>query len=71
MPTRYEDVDAQCPYYLASGKKTITCEGITDVCTNTSTFISQEEKRKHRAIFCDNKYTFCEIYNMLEKKYEE
>lgn len=71
MPTMYDDVHAICPYFHSSNKRKISCEGITDGCTTTLEFESQEKRNMHRRIFCDAKYKNCEIYRMLEEKYEE
>lgn len=71
MPTLFDDVDAKCPFFLSSGKKKISCEGITDGCTTNLTFISQQKRNLHRKIFCDARYKNCEIFRMLEEKYEE
>ena len=70
MPTMYDDVNAKCPYYRTSGKRRITCEGITDMCVNIIEFNAKEYRNMHRRIFCDAKYENCEIYRMLEEKYE-
>lgn len=71
MPTRFDDVDAKCPFYLSSGKRKISCEGITDGCTISLTFVSQQKRDLHRRVFCDARFRYCEIYNMLEEKYED
>lgn len=71
MPTMFDDVEAKCPYFRSSGKRKITCEGITDDCTNCLLFITQEKRDLHRRIFCDDKYQYCEIYQMLQEKYED
>ena len=71
MPTMFDDVEAKCPFFLSSGKKKVTCEGITDDCTTSLNFISQQKRNLHRRIFCDARYTNCEIFKMLEEKYEE
>lgn len=64
-------IDAQCPFFVSSGKKSVTCEGITDDCTTCTVFVSEGKRNEHRRIFCDARYEYCEIYRMLEKKYEE
>ena len=69
--SRFDDVEAKCPFYKSSGKRKISCEGITDDCTTNLTFISEPKRNLHRKLFCDAKYENCEIYNMLEEKYEE
>ena len=71
MSTMFDDVDVRCPFFLSSGKRHITCEGITDDCTTTLNFASQEKRNMQRRIFCDDKYECCEIYRMLREKYEE
>jgi hypothetical protein len=71
MPTMFDDVDAKCPFFLSSGKRKISCEGITDDCTTNLTFVSQQKRDLHRNIFCNAKFRYCEIYKMLEEKYED
>lgn len=71
MPTMFDDVDAKCPFFLSSSKRKISCEGITEECTINLTFVSQQKKDLHRKLFCDGKFCRCEIYNILEEKYEE
>ena len=71
MPTMFDDVEAKCPFFLSSGKRKITCEGITDDCTTNLTFVTQQKRNLHRKIFCDARFQNCEIHRMLEKKYDE
>lgn len=71
MATMFDDVEVKCPFFLSSSKRKITCEGITDDCTTTLHFQSQEKRNKQCRIFCDDKYERCEIYRMLSEKYEE
>lgn len=71
MPTMFDDVEAKCPFFKSSGKRKISCEGITDECTTCLIFISERKRNLHRNIFCDAKYKNCEIYKMLEEKYVE
>ena len=71
MPRTYHEVLIKCPFYKSMAQKSITCEGITDDCITKLLFISPEKRDMHREIFCDNKYKNCEIYSILEKKYEE
>ena len=52
-------------------RKSIGCEGITDDCFNRTVFKSEELKKAHQKIFCEGKYKNCEIYRMLEAKYED
>lgn len=71
MPTMFDDVEAKCPFFLSSGKRKITCEGITDDCTTNLTFVTQQKRNLHRKIFCDARFQNCEIHRMLEEKYDE
>ena len=71
MPRTYHEVLIKCPFYKSMAQKSITCEGITDDCITKLLFVSPEKRDMHREIFCDNRYKCCEIYSILEKKYEE
>lgn len=71
MPTMFDDVDAKCPYFCSNTNREIRCEGITDGCTTVLRFNSQKKRNLHRRIFCDAKFKNCEIFRMLEEKYEE
>lgn len=71
MPTMYEDVDVKCPFFRSSGKRKLTCEGITDDFTISLNFITRDKKCLHCKIFCNEHFEKCEIYRMLEEKYED
>ena len=71
MPTMFDDVDAKCPFFKASGTRKVSCEGITDDCIINLMFISEPKRNLHRKLFCDAKYQNCEIHKMLMEKYEE
>jgi hypothetical protein len=71
MPTMYDDVDVKCPFFLSSGKRKVSCEGMTDDCTISLNFVTREKKCLHCEIFCNEHYKNCEIYRMLEEKYED
>lgn len=71
MATMYEDVYVRCPFFHCGDERKISCEGITDGCITTLEFNSKEKKRLHRRIFCNERYTNCEIYRMLEEIYED
>lgn len=70
MP-RCNDGDIKCPFYITRTKLSITCEGITDDCITKLLFKNSAKMEAQREIFCNERYTYCEIYNMLMKKYEE
>ncbi len=62
---------AKCPFFISSGRMSVLCEGITS-CSNISVkFVSEKERNLHRQIFCDERYKNCEIFEILNKKYED
>ena len=71
MATSNQDVDIKCPFFRELLKKGISCEGLTDDSIIKQWFNSAKGKELHAEIFCKRKYTNCEIYRMLEKKYDE
>jgi hypothetical protein len=71
MATMYDDVDAVCPYFNGGSERKIMCEGITDGCTTILDFKNRELRNKHRELFCNRKYKNCEVYRMLEEKYDD
>lgn len=71
MPRTYHEALINCPFYQSMAQKSISCEGITDECITKLLFRTAESRDLHREIFCEHKYENCEIYRMLEKKYEE
>lgn len=71
MPRTYNEGLITCPFYKSMAQKSISCEGITDDCIIKLLFVSPEKRDLHRKIFCENRYQNCEIYRVLEAKYEE
>ncbi len=71
MSTMFDDVNAKCPFFLSSSQRKISCEGITEDCITCLSFSSQQKRNSHRKLFCDARYRNCEIFKMLEEKYEE
>ena len=71
MPRTYHEALINCPFYQSMATQSISCEGITDECLIKLIFTSPEKRDSHRKIFCEKHYQNCEIYRMLEKKYEE
>ena len=71
MPTMFDDVNALCPYFNASDKQEVTCEGVTDGCRTILKFNSQKKRDRYREIFCNANYKRCKVYKMLEEKYAE
>lgn len=70
MPRIYDDILVLCPFFLHNGKKNVVCEGITDYCTLSLKFFDEEGRNRYKGAYCDKDYKKCEIYRMLEKKYE-
>lgn len=71
MPKPNNEEFVKCPFYINMDSTSITCEGITDDCVCKLIFKDKESKTLQRKIFCSQKYKNCEIYQMLEKKYED
>ncbi len=71
MPRAYNESLICCPFYKSMAQKSISCEGITDDCITKLIFDSSDKRDLHREIFCNNRYSNCEIYTMLEKKYAD
>lgn len=71
MKNDTEVAKVKCPFFVASRKRNILCEGITDDSKINLQFDTEEATDKQRRIFCNTKYENCEIYRTLEGKYEE
>ena len=71
MATTYKDVDVICPFFREQAAKYISCEGLTEDSIIKLWFRVQKSKELHSDVFCEGKYKNCEIYRMLEAKYEE
>lgn len=70
ITSSYEDATAICPFYKGSDPKRISCEGFTEGSVLIQSFSSKEKKNMQKQIFCDAKYQNCEVYRLLEEKYE-
>ena len=46
--TRFDDVDARCPFFISSDRLKITCEGVTDGCSTILGFNSEPKKEKYK-----------------------
>lgn len=71
MARHQNDIEIQCPFYINTATKSITCEGIVDEAVTKVLFSTTDLRIQHSKIFCECKYKNCEIYRMLEAKYEE
>lgn len=70
MPTMYDDVNAQCPFYLRSSKHSITCNGISEQSELIVACQNQAERSRLKELYCDKYYKVCPIYMMLVREYE-
>ena len=70
MPNQYKDVYVQCPFYKRQTSVGISCEGLTDDMVISLHFSTSENKKKQMQCFCENRYNNCEIYRIVEKKYD-
>ena len=71
MAKQHNDGNILCPFYHNCGKRSVSCEGITDDSIIYLQFLTIRSRNLHRRIFCESAYKNCEIYRMLEKKYED
>ena len=71
MPRMYDTCLAKCPFFISSGRKNIQCEGMTDNCSITLMFVSEEARNIFRRAYCNTCYKNCTVYNMVMAKYEE
>lgn len=71
MASTYKDADVQCPFYKEQTGRTISCEGVTDDSIIKQYYWSPKSKDIQMDVFCKKNYKNCEVYRMLEKKYEE
>ena len=61
-----------CPFFRSHTKKSISCEGFMDGMSISSSFDNDQQKRLHKSIYCDGRYTYCEIYRMvMAAKYDD
>lgn len=70
MPDIYDVCFAKCPFFISSGRKNIRCEGITDDCSTTLMFISEEARNIFRRTYCNTSYENCALFKMIMGKYD-
>ena len=68
--SRYDDVSAKCPFYQRNSERKIVCEGIIEGSVTVQEFDKRSDKEAHRNKYCDNQYSRCKIYDILQKKYK-
>lgn len=60
----------KCPYYITSGAKYATCEGIYSEVIKQR-FGNEQEINRHQRRMCCNYPNECKIAEMLEEKYRK
>jgi hypothetical protein len=71
MPTNWDAVNAQCPFYLTETINTITCEGIIGQ-TDVHGFHLRTVKAEHKNKFCNRCFKRCKYYiALIDEKYPE
>ena len=71
MPTNWDAVNAQCPFYLTETINTITCEGIIGQ-TDVHGFHLRAVKAEHKNKFCNRCFKRCKYYiALIDEKYPE
>lgn len=73
MPSgSYWQAYVKCPYYkYDDGKQRITCEGLIDESSLALIYHKKEDFDIQIEVFCCEYYTKCEVYRLLNSKYEE
>lgn len=56
---KYEDYLVQCPYYIHEVERTVCCEGLNGGSQVCMQFMRGAGKRRHKRIFCRNKWKEC------------
>lgn len=60
--------DISCPYFDGDYKKQINCRIDDDIVYYSLHFKTAEEKKNHRAEFCQKKYKNCKFYHLHEEQ---
>ena len=72
MPSgSFKQIDVQCPFYKYDTMKRIVCEGLIEKSNISLGFFDWQDYEIHFRTFCCEHYKKCEVYRMLEFKYEE
>lgn len=71
MPTSWDSVNVQCPFYRQSSSRHLSCEGVWSASTIDTTFHSTRSRQELMERLCMSAYTQCPLYRQIEKKYEE
>lgn len=66
----YDDAKAKCPFYQRGGSNKIVCEGIIKNSVTVQEFNTKNDRNTHKSRYCDGQYSKCELYKMLQRKYD-
>lgn len=72
MPTKsFWHAYVQCPFYRSDdGRSEIRCEGVCDGSILTQQYQAKEDFLIQIRVFCSDHFRKCELYDVLERKYE-
>lgn len=71
MATSYMSACVRCPFYKGDEGKRLICEGIDKKCNIHQQYESKDDKRKRMMEYCTKNYKKCELYKILENKYQK
>lgn len=73
MPSgSYKQAYVRCPFYkYDDGKRRITCEGIINNSSLALIYHTKVDYERQITIFCCDQFQKCELYRMLNEKYDE
>ena len=69
--TGHDTEKIKCPFFRAHNRSEIACEGITPECRLRLLFNTKECRERHEAIYCMERYHYCELFPAIYKQYEE
>lgn len=71
MMAEYYSVNVKCPFYKGEKGVKLICEGLDKECNIHHQYQEKERKRERVERYCSDRYTECELYRALERKYEK
>lgn len=67
----FKQVSVRCPFYITDdGKKEIICEGLVEDSCIALRYAERGDYQCQIQVFCQGRYTNCEIYRVLIEKEE-
>lgn len=61
----WRSVDARCPFYVRDGRRTITCEGLTDGEEIKRRLSDQDHCTEVFRRYCSSRYWECAVYKLI------